>query len=43
MAFDQNDYAAGFEAGYRAIKGTAAGMPGLPGQPGAKGNLTFPS
>jgi hypothetical protein len=37
---DQNDYAAGFEAGYRAIKGTAAGMPGLPGQPGTKGNMT---
>jgi hypothetical protein len=37
---DQNDYAAGFEAGYRAIKGTAAGLPGLPGQPGTKGNMT---
>jgi hypothetical protein len=37
---DQNDYAAGFEVGYRAIKGTAAGLPGLPGQPGTKGNMT---
>jgi hypothetical protein len=37
---DQSDYAAGFEAGYRTIKGTAVGMPGLPGQPGTRVNMT---
>jgi hypothetical protein len=37
---DQRDYAAGFEVGYRAIKGLAAGLPGLPGQPGTRGNMT---
>ena len=37
---DQNDYAAGFEVGYRAIRGTSAGLPGLPGQPGTRGNMT---
>jgi hypothetical protein len=37
---DQRDYAAGFETGYRAIKGTAAGLPGLPVQPGSRGNMT---
>jgi len=31
---DQTDYAAGFEAGYRAIKGTSVPLPVLPGQPG---------
>jgi len=36
----QDDFRAGFEAGYRAIKGTAVGMPGLPGQPGTHGNKT---
>jgi len=30
----------GFEVGYRAIKGTAVGMPGTPGQPGTRGNST---
>jgi hypothetical protein len=30
----------GFEAGYRAIRGTAAGRPGVPGQPGTRGNMT---
>jgi hypothetical protein len=32
---DQNDYAAGFEAGYRAVRGTAAPLPPLPPPPSA--------
>jgi hypothetical protein len=30
----------GFEVGYRAIKGTSAGLPGTPGTPGVPGNST---
>ena len=36
----QDDYQAGFEVAYRAIKGTATGLPGIPGQPGTPGNMT---
>jgi hypothetical protein len=35
-----DDFAAGFEVGYRAVKGTAVGLPGIPGQPGTRGNMT---
>ena len=37
---DQHDFAAGFEAGYRAIKGTAAPLPVLSGYPSTRGNTT---
>ena len=37
---DQRDYAAGFEVGYRSIKGTGVGLPRLPAQPGTRGNMT---
>jgi hypothetical protein len=43
MSYDtlpHDDFAAGFEVGYRAVKGTAAGLPGTPGQPGTRGNMT---
>lgn len=35
-----DDFAAGFEVGYRAIKGTSVGLPGIPGQPGTRSNMT---
>ncbi|WP_158704433.1 hypothetical protein [Rhizobium sp. NXC24] len=36
----EGTFSEGFEVGYRAIKGTAVGMPGTPGQPGTRGNST---
>ncbi|MGJ5075516.1 hypothetical protein [Bradyrhizobium oligotrophicum] len=37
---DQDDYAAGFEAGYRAIKGNSAALPALPAQPATRARMT---
>lgn len=37
---DKDDYKAGFEAGYRAIRGTNAMLPMLPMQPMTKMNMT---
>lgn len=33
MSFDENDYAKGFEQGFRAIRGSMAMLPMLPMQP----------
>ena len=35
-----NDFQAGFETGYRAIKGTNAVTPSTPARPATSGNLT---
>jgi hypothetical protein len=35
-----NDFQAGFEAGFRAIRGTSAATPTTPGQPPTPGNMT---
>lgn len=37
---DQNDYAAGFEAGYRAVKGSSSALPALPAQPATRAGMT---
>jgi len=35
-----DDYVAGFIAGWQAVRGTAAAIPGIPGCPGIPGNMT---